>query len=77
MPKSSRTVDLKARLAQERGTIRKDWGGRIPVALVYPNTYYATVCLTIFSVALQEYLGRALNIGLDFPLADNLDLHVG
>ena len=30
----------RARLAQETGTIRKDWGGRIPVALVFPNTYY-------------------------------------
>ena len=26
-------------LAAEQGTIRKDWGGRISVALVYPNTY--------------------------------------
>jgi radical SAM superfamily enzyme YgiQ (UPF0313 family) len=26
-------------LAKEQGTIRKDWGGRISVALVYPNTY--------------------------------------
>ena len=40
MPKTARTVDLKKRLAQEQGTIGKDWGGRIPVALVYPNTYY-------------------------------------
>lgn len=24
----------------ERGTILKDWGGRLPVALVFPNTYY-------------------------------------
>src|SRR3989441_1753452 len=29
----------QARLAQEQGTIRKDWGGKVPVALVYPNTY--------------------------------------
>jgi len=28
-----------ALLAEEQGTVRKDWGGRIPVALVYPNTY--------------------------------------
>jgi radical SAM superfamily enzyme YgiQ (UPF0313 family) len=28
-----------ALLAQEEGTVRKDWGGRISVALVYPNTY--------------------------------------
>src|SRR6059058_1775796 len=26
-------------LAAERGTIRKDWGGKIAFALVYPNTY--------------------------------------
>src|SRR5215470_12556407 len=26
-------------LTEEQGTIRKDWGGKIPVALVYPNTY--------------------------------------
>ena len=26
-------------LAQEKGTLRKDWGGRVAFALVYPNTY--------------------------------------
>src|SRR3989475_2949473 len=26
-------------LAAEQGTVRKDWGGKISVALVYPNTY--------------------------------------
>lgn len=26
-------------LAAEQGTIRKDWGGRVSFALVYPNTY--------------------------------------
>jgi radical SAM superfamily enzyme YgiQ (UPF0313 family) len=29
----------RERLAREEGAIRKDWGGRIPVALVYPNVY--------------------------------------
>jgi radical SAM superfamily enzyme YgiQ (UPF0313 family) len=29
----------QARLALEKGTVRKDWGGRISVALVYPNAY--------------------------------------
>jgi radical SAM superfamily enzyme YgiQ (UPF0313 family) len=28
-----------ALLAQEEGAVRKDWGGKIAVALVYPNTY--------------------------------------
>jgi radical SAM superfamily enzyme YgiQ (UPF0313 family) len=30
----------RRRLSREQGTIIKDWGGRIPVALVYPNAYY-------------------------------------
>ncbi len=25
---------------QEIGTIHKDWGGRLPIALIYPNSYY-------------------------------------
>ena len=28
------------RLARERGFTIKNWGGRIPVAIVYPNSYY-------------------------------------
>jgi radical SAM superfamily enzyme YgiQ (UPF0313 family) len=27
-------------LEGEEGTIRKDWGGRLPIALVFPNSYY-------------------------------------
>jgi len=27
-------------LYREEGTIIKDWGGRLPVALIYPNSYY-------------------------------------
>ncbi len=27
-------------LAREEGAIVKDWGGKLPVALVFPNTYY-------------------------------------
>lgn len=27
-------------LAIEKGTVRKEWGGRVSVCLVYPNTYY-------------------------------------
>lgn len=32
--------DLRNPLSQERGTIVKDWGGRIPVCIVFPNSYY-------------------------------------
>jgi radical SAM superfamily enzyme YgiQ (UPF0313 family) len=31
---------LKRWLADETGTVIKDWGGKIPVALVYPNRYF-------------------------------------
>jgi radical SAM superfamily enzyme YgiQ (UPF0313 family) len=27
-------------LTQEEGTVRKEWGGKIPICLVYPNTYH-------------------------------------
>src|SRR5690349_5674949 len=38
---ANRTASVvRERLAQETGTVRKDWGGRIRVALVFPNTYY-------------------------------------
>jgi radical SAM superfamily enzyme YgiQ (UPF0313 family) len=36
-----KTVAEARRIAeQETGTIYKDWGGKLPVALAYPNTYY-------------------------------------
>ena len=31
---------LRRRLSREQGTIIKDWGGRLPIALIYPNSYY-------------------------------------
>jgi radical SAM superfamily enzyme YgiQ (UPF0313 family) len=30
---------IQLRVAGEEGVVRKDWGGRVSVALVYPNTY--------------------------------------
>ena len=30
----------RRRLSREQGTIIKDWGGGVPIALVYPNSYY-------------------------------------
>lgn len=32
--------EAKQKLSFEQGTIHKEWGGRIPIALVYPNTYH-------------------------------------
>jgi radical SAM superfamily enzyme YgiQ (UPF0313 family) len=41
LPGMSSTLKRKAQalVSQEQGTIRKDWGGRLRIALVYPNTY--------------------------------------
>ncbi|MEA3335644.1 MAG: radical SAM protein [Chloroflexota bacterium] len=36
-------------LERERGTIIKDWGGKLPIVLAYPNTYYVGMS----SLALQ------------------------
>ena len=30
----------RQRLSGETGTIIKDWGGKLPVAFVYPDSYY-------------------------------------
>ncbi len=36
----SKFEEAKQQLSRERGTIFKDWGGRVPIALIYPNSYY-------------------------------------
>lgn len=46
----------RAVLAREQGAVIKEWGGRIPVALAYPNTYYVGMS----SLGLQQ-LYRLLN----------------
>ncbi len=35
-----RVTNARYQLSREKGTIFKDWGGRIPIALIYPNSYY-------------------------------------
>ncbi|HEY65496.1 MAG TPA: radical SAM protein [Caldilineae bacterium] len=47
-------------LSRERGTIYKDWGGKLRIALAYPNTYYVGMS----SLALQT-LYRAWNLRAD------------
>jgi radical SAM superfamily enzyme YgiQ (UPF0313 family) len=39
--------------ADETGVIIKDWGGRLPIALIYPNTYY----LGMSSLGVQAVYG--------------------
>lgn len=46
-------AQLQTLVNQETGTVHKDWGGKIPVALVYPNTYHVGMS----SLALQTLYG--------------------
>ncbi|MGI9145501.1 MAG: radical SAM protein [Chloroflexota bacterium] len=34
----------RKRLRREQGTLRADWGGRLPIALCYPNSYAVGMC---------------------------------
>jgi radical SAM superfamily enzyme YgiQ (UPF0313 family) len=41
----------RRRLSREQGTIVKDWGGRLPIALIYPNSYYVGMsCLGVHAL---------------------------
>ncbi len=41
----------RRRLSREQGTIIKDWGGRLPIALIYPNSYYVGMsCLGVHAI---------------------------
>jgi len=40
MAKWKTIAEARRIIEQETGTIYKDWGGKLPVALAYPNTYY-------------------------------------
>ena len=44
------TTLLRKRLSQEKGAIKKDWGGKISVALVYPNVYQVAMSNLGFQV---------------------------
>src|SRR5437764_160095 len=49
-------VDIqRKRLAREQGTIRKDWGGRVPIALCYPNSYAVGMCNLGFQSVYQLF----------------------
>jgi radical SAM superfamily enzyme YgiQ (UPF0313 family) len=45
---------LKQWLADETGTIIKDWGGKIPVALVFPNRYFVGMSNLGFQTVYQR-----------------------
>jgi radical SAM superfamily enzyme YgiQ (UPF0313 family) len=53
-----RTQDVeiqRKRLARELGTVRKDWGGRVPIALCYPNSYAVGMCNLGFQSVYSQF----------------------
>jgi len=46
-------AQARAILSREEGAIIKDWGGRLPIALIFPNTYY----IGMSSLGLQSVYG--------------------
>ena len=53
-----RTQDVEVqrkRLAREQGTVRKDWGGRVPIALCYPNSYAVGMCNLGFQSVYSQF----------------------
>ncbi len=71
--------DLKkkaqALLAVEQGGIVKDWGGKISVALVYPNTYSVGMSNLGFQT-IYAYLNRLPDVVCErvfFPDPEDLD----
>ena len=46
-------------LAEEKGVVIKEWGGRLPIALVYPNTYRVGMASLGFQVLYRLLNSRA------------------
>jgi len=63
---------IRERLAGEEGATVKDWGGRLAVALVYPNTYH--VGMSSLAVhALYRLLNQHDDVVCERAFLDNLD----
>jgi radical SAM superfamily enzyme YgiQ (UPF0313 family) len=70
------TEKNRARLERETGAVVKDWGGRLRVALVFPNTYYVGMSNLGFQT-IYGVLNRRPDIVCErafFPDADDLAL---
>jgi radical SAM superfamily enzyme YgiQ (UPF0313 family) len=64
-------------VAGEEGVVRKDWGGRVSVALVYPNTYAVGMSNLGFQT-IYEHLNRLPHVVCErvfFPDPEDVDEH--
>jgi radical SAM superfamily enzyme YgiQ (UPF0313 family) len=64
-------------IASEEGVVRKDWGGRVSVALVYPNTYAVGMSNLGFQT-IYDHLNALPHVVCErvfFPDPEDLDEH--
>jgi radical SAM superfamily enzyme YgiQ (UPF0313 family) len=64
-------------LASEEGVVRKDWGGRVAIALVYPNTYAVGMSNLGFQT-IYDHLNALPHVVCErvfFPDPEDLDEH--
>ena len=64
-------------LASEEGVVHKDWGGRVSVALVYPNTYAVGMSNLGFQT-IYDHLNALPQVVCErvfFPDPEDLDEH--
>jgi radical SAM superfamily enzyme YgiQ (UPF0313 family) len=67
----------QALLASEEGLVRKEWGGRVSVALVYPNTYAVGMSNLGFQT-IYDHLNAMPHVVCErvfFPDAEDLEEH--
>ena len=79
---SEKLISLyRARLAKEKGTVRKDWGGKLSVALVYPDHYFVGMSnlgfLTVYAILNRREDVVAERVFLPEPGEMSLHLEMG
>jgi radical SAM superfamily enzyme YgiQ (UPF0313 family) len=57
--KWSRIEAAQRILSREKGGIHKNWGGRLPMALVYPNTYYVGMSSLALQTLYHQFNAKA------------------
>jgi radical SAM family uncharacterized protein len=61
-------------LAREKGVVRKDWGGRISVALVYPNHYHIGMSNLGFQIVYNLFNRKEKVVAERFFLPENQEM---
>ena len=63
-------------LLKETGYVKKDWGGKISVALVYPNTYYVGMSNLGLHVVYRKLNEYTHDIGSPLSYFNSISSHI-